>query len=186
MSRSRRAYRSRTWAQGLAHFPWCVLDTETTGLGGNAEIVQVAVVDGATGGLLLDRDVRPAGAGIETGALAVHGLDARRLAAAQRWPDVYYQLRPLLAGRRVIAYNAEFDRRLVDQTCDRYSLPRLRLRWECAMARYTDWTGQWRALETACAVAGIAFTAGAPHTAAGDATATWRLVRHIAGDPERR
>lgn len=172
-----RAYGARSWARSLLGAAWCVVDTETTGLGAGAEVVQVAVVDGGSGGLLFERDVRPAGARIETAASAVHGLDRRRLAAARPWPDVYYELRPMLAGRRVVAYNADFDRRLLDQTCDRYRLPRLRLRWECARTRYTDWRGRGRALSSACAVEGIAFDGKAPHSAAGDAVATWRLVR---------
>jgi DNA polymerase-3 subunit epsilon len=190
MVRRRRAHRVRAWAQGLSQAPWCVVDTETTGLGGDAEIVQIAVIDGPTGDLLFDRDVRPAGppggtggasaAGIEAEALAVHGLDACRLAAAPPWPDVLSELRPFLAGRRIVAYNAEFDRRLCHQTCDRYRLPRPRLRWECAMRRYSDWTGHWRSLAAACAAEGIPFAGGAPHTAAGDAAATWLLVRRIA------
>lgn len=176
-----RADGARSWARSLLGTDWCVLDTETTGLGAGAEIVQVAVIEGGTGDLLFDRDVRPAGARIEAAALAVNGLDRRRLAAARRWPDVYYELRPVLAGRRVVAYNADFDRRLFDQTCDRYRLPRLRLRWECAMARYSDWRGRGRALSRACASEGIGFDGKAPHSAAVDADATWRLVQLMVG-----
>jgi DNA polymerase-3 subunit epsilon len=168
---------ARRWARSLLGTAWCVLDTETTGLGAGAEVVQIAVVDGQSGNVLFDRDVRPAGARFETRAQAVNRLDAGRLAAASRWPDVYYALCPVLTGRRVVAYNADFDRRLLDQTCDRYRLPRLRLRWECAMARYTAWSGRWRALRFACAVEDVAVDVGELHSAAGDALATWHLVQ---------
>lgn len=175
-----RADRARTWARSLHGASWCVLDTETTGLGLGAEIVQVAVVDGLSGNVLLSREVRPAGARFEVAAMTVHDLDRRRLAAARRWPDIYYELRPILDPRLVVAYNADFDRRLLDQTCDRYLLPRFRLRWDCAMVRYGDWTGRRRALRAACAKEGFAVACG-PHSASGDALATWKLIRRIGG-----
>lgn len=175
-----RADRARTWARSLHGAAWCVLDTETTGLGLGAEIVQVAVVDGLSGDVLLSREVRPAAARFDVAAMTVHGLDRRRLAAAPRWPDIYYQLRPILDRRLVVAYNADFDRRLLGQTCDRYLLPRLRLRWDCAMVRYEDWTGRRRALRAACAKEGVAVACG-PHSASGDAVATWNLIQRIAG-----
>lgn len=175
-----RARRSRLWAQTLGRISWCVLDTETTGLGADAEVVQVAVVDGHDGRLLLDRDVRPMRATPDTDALAVHGLDLRRLAAAPSWPDVYAELHPLLVGRLVVAYNAEFDRRLLTQTCSLFGIPAPQLTWDCAMTRYTDWGGSWRSLHSACAVEDIAPRTDDPHSAAEDARLTWRLIRLMA------
>lgn len=180
MSSSRATRRARAWAQSLCLTAWCVCDTETTGLGADAEIVQVAVVDGHDGSLLLDRDVRPARAAMDVEAVAIHGLDFRRLSTAPSWPHVYAELFPLLATRRVVAYNAEFDRRLLEQTCDLFGIPRPSLLWDCAMERYTEWGGSWRSLRSACAVEGIAPWTDAPHSAAADARLTWRLVRLMA------
>jgi DNA polymerase-3 subunit epsilon len=157
------------------------LDTETTGLDGAAEIIEVAVVDGA-GRTLLDTLVRPDGP-IPADATRIHGLRDGDVADAPRWPSVYPQLAELLAGRAVIVYNAAFDVRLVNQMNARCGLPPISDQWQCAMRRYAEYAGVWHArhgnfrwhtLEAALSAFG---QPASPHRAAGDARAC-RLVTH--------
>ena len=163
--------------RSLLDKPMCVLDTETTGLGAHAEVVQLAILDGKSGEVLFDQDFCPE-TPIDAGASAVHGLDHDRLAGAPRWPELFEEVWSLLKGRLAVAYNAPFDRRILDQTCDRYDLPRLDLAWACAMRGYARARGRRRSLRSACAAEGIPLASG-DHSALEDARATWRLIRHL-------
>ena len=66
-----------------------MLDTETTGLGRNAEVIEVVAI-GTTGALRLEALSFPFGS-ISRGSWEVHGLSAERLHAmgARPWPEVH-------------------------------------------------------------------------------------------------
>ncbi|MDP9364902.1 MAG: 3'-5' exonuclease [Chloroflexota bacterium] len=171
------AYRLATDAATL------YLDTETTGLDGGAEVVDLAVV-GADGRVLLETLVRPSGA-IPSGATTIHGIRDHHVAGAPPWPDVHEHLRMLIRGRPVVVYNAAFDRRIVEQCCSRHGVEPPEARWECAMRNYAAFFGQPGArggfrnhkLEHAVARFG-----GAPggHRAAADALACRAVVLGMA------
>lgn len=103
-----RAAASAWAAQVLADPDAVVLDSETTGLGGSyaIELAVVRVIDRA---VLLDTRLDPL-VPIEDGATAVHGVTDTDVAGELEFSAVAEQLRELLAGRRVVVYNADFDR----------------------------------------------------------------------------
>jgi len=181
-------YRTRAlrWAYDVLQGPLLVLDTETTGLGQRDQIVQVAVIDGA-GELLLDRLVRPT-VPISPDAGRVHGITVEAVRDAPAFPEVYAELATVLKGRAIIAYNAEFDRKMLNQTCAAHALPPFPATpWHCAMRRFAEYHGQWnyarqsfawQKLSTACALVGVA-PEGA-HSALGDARLTLSLVQRLA------
>jgi DNA polymerase III subunit epsilon len=130
------------WAAEAVACPDVVyLDTETTGIDGRAEIVEIAVVDGA-GNTLLDTLVRPEGI-IPYEVIRIHGIDDGMVAGAPRWPEVYPALLDLLRERVVIVYNAEFDFRLVNQMNRRSGFPPRADRWHCAMKQYAGYATDW-------------------------------------------
>lgn len=98
-----------------------IFDVETVSLGG--PICEIAMVDAASGVTLVDTLVNP-GVPIEAGAYAVHGIsDAEVNApAVPSWPSVWERLLPLVAGRMILAYNADYDREAVTADCRRYGL----------------------------------------------------------------
>jgi len=133
---------ARRWAQDLlTRADWAVLDTETTGLGSTAEVVQIAIV-GADGTTVLDTLVRPIGL-IPPDAVAVHGITNAMVDGAPSYPDVHPTLQAVLSGRLVVCYNAAFDRRILRQSALRNQTPELAARWECAMEQYSRYVGQW-------------------------------------------
>lgn len=173
------------WAKGLAEDPAVVfLDTETTGLGGGAEVVDLAVVDGS-GRIVLETLVRPMAA-IPIEATAIHGIGDADVAAAPTWPEVHDALCRLLAERTVVVYNAAFDRRLVGQCGARHGLALPEVRWECAMLAYAGYRAEaggrgrllrWHKLEQAV----LAFGAEpGGHRAAADALACRAVVLGMA------
>ncbi len=133
-----------------------VLDTETTGLGPYDELVEIAIVDAASGEVLYNSVVMPEGP-IPAGATAVHGLDRKRLEAlkAKHWPVHHAAVCRILANASVVfTYNAEFDRRLLAQTAGRYGLELPATVWRCIMLAYARGGRRFR-LSTACRRAGI-------------------------------
>ena len=150
-----------------------ILDTETTDLPG--AICDIAVVDAATGAVLLDSLVDPR-APITLGASWVHGLTDAEVAGASCWPEVLPQLLEVTRGRQILAYNAEFDAGVIRADCHRYGLDPGHLgdadRWGCLMTRRSDWARRrrWLPLEGG-------------HRALADAHAALDVLRTLAAYP---
>lgn len=123
------------WAREVLADPrTAVLDTETTGLYGYA--CEISVFDGQA--MLLDTLVNPQ-AVIEAGAARVHGLTKEKLHDAPLSGDLLGQLVPILADRRIVVWNAEFDAKVIRREYSRLGQECPELLWECAMIRYSDW-----------------------------------------------
>ena len=117
-----------------------MLDTETTGLSATDEILQIGIVDG-DGETVLNQLIRPT-IPIPSGASAIHGLRDRDVADAPSFKEIYIRLSTLLAGQVVVAYNMDFDWRMLQQTAARYRLPDLRMgKRDCAMKQYARFKG---------------------------------------------
>ena len=121
------------------------LDTETTGFGPRAEIVDIAAVS-AAGEVVLESLVQPTRR-IPADAAAIHGITNADVKHAPAWCDLYEDLLRVLAGRRIIVYNVIFDRQMVNQACERYDLAAPAADWECAMRKYAGFrkwdSGRW-------------------------------------------
>ncbi|WP_156052478.1 3'-5' exonuclease [Nocardia carnea] len=103
-----------------------ILDTETTDLYG--AICEIAVIDAATGKVLLDTLVNP-GIPIEPDAAAVHGLTDAEVTAdgVPDWPAVYRKLLRVTKNRTILAYHADYDRTVITAECARHGMTRSRL-----------------------------------------------------------
>ncbi len=131
-----------SWAAGVVDDSRVVyLDTETTGFGPRAEIVDIAVVS-AAGEVVLDSLVQPSRR-IPAEVTAIHGITNADVKDAPAWCDLYQDVLRVLAGRRIIVYNVIFDRQMVNQACDRYTLAAPAADWECAMRKYAGFHGNW-------------------------------------------
>ncbi len=118
------------------------MDTETTGLDREAEIVEVAVVD-THGQVILQSFVKP-GRPIPLDATAIHGITNEMVQTAPSWPILWQSLRGLLLGRPLGLYNAEFDLRLMEQSMKNYRLPwRETFNVIDVMRVYSDFRGEW-------------------------------------------
>lgn len=164
---------------------WLVLDTETTGLGHDDEVISLAVVS-ARGELLFHSLVRPTQR-IHPKASAVNGITDEMVKDAAAFTDIYPRLAEVLAGRHILAYNAGFDERMLRQTCERYGLPVMVAEWECVMELYAAARNRWSRnygfvwckLGEACWSEGV--QAEAVHEACADAQATRLLVLAVGG-----
>lgn len=168
------------WARDLlSRNDWLLLDTETTGLGDDAEVVQVVVVrpDGTP---VFDSLFRPT-VPIQWDATKVHGIDDAKVADAPRFAERYDSLVNVIGGyeTELLAYNAAFDRRMLRQTCERYGLPlaALYVPWQCVMERYAACVGEWSTLHQSYRFQPLP---GGDHTALGDCRATLALLQQMA------
>ena len=112
-----------------------IVDTETTGLGANAEAIEVAAID-TTGRVRFHSLAMPEGR-IPPMVTAIHGLtrDMLRAAGAPGWPAIHGALAALLAEAwTVLAWNAGFDRRILEQTARRHGLAFGAARWRDLLA----------------------------------------------------
>jgi DNA polymerase-3 subunit epsilon len=179
--------RTIAWAQDIvSDLRTMFIDTETTGLDGSAEIVDIAVV-GVDGEVLLDTLVKPVRP-IPSGASRIHGIYDRHVAHAASWTEIYELALPLLVDRPVVIFNADYDRRIILQCCSQLQLPVIHAAptWQCAMKRHAEYVGEpgrwgkgyrWHKLENAARSFGIA---PGGHRALGDAEACRQVVHAMA------
>jgi DNA polymerase-3 subunit epsilon len=164
------------------------LDTETTGTGPTAEVIEVGVVD-SQGEVLFSSLVRPRGS-IEPEAMRVHNITPELVATAPGWAEIWPGLRAVLTNQHVGAYNSDFDLRLIKQ-----SLQRAWLRWDledgsffCIMKLYARFAGEWdsrrgsfrwHTLDAAGRQSGLPLLN--THRAVDDARLARALLQHMAG-----
>ena len=100
-----------------------LVDTETTGLDKDAEVIEVVAIDtmGAVRLSVLSLPEDP----IRREASEIHGLTVRVLKGlgAKPWPKVHGQVKRVLESAQIVlAWNAQFDARMLQQTADRHRL----------------------------------------------------------------
>ncbi|MBI6161314.1 3'-5' exonuclease [Serratia liquefaciens] len=171
-----------------------ILDTETTGLGNDAEIVEITLLD-TTGEILLNTLVKPRGP-IPPEATAIHGITNEMVSNAPSWIKVCSKFYHLISGRKVVIYNSDYDTRLLEQTnaanwivgpcCVEQPV------FECAMLAYAKFYGQkserggykWQKLTAAAEQQGVIIE-GTPHRALCDCLTTLGVIKAMANGGRR-
>ena len=166
-----------------------ILDTETTGLEKNDEIIQVAIID-IDGCVLFDSLIKPTKP-VHPQARMVHNITDDDLEKAPTFSEVYDTIAQHITHRQIVAYNANFDRRMLKQTCIKYGFAEFSVEgWDCLMEKYGYFGGKKneqkiykpRRLTTACAQQNISiFNA---HHAMDDCLLTLKLIRAVANTKE--
>lgn len=127
-----------------------ILDTETTGLGNEDEIVEISMMT-ASGVVLLDTLIKPSRP-IPEEATGIHSITNEMVADAPSWTDIHDEFTRLLKGRDVVIYNSDYDTKLILQSASKYSLSHaqyadLTLALQgitmCAMKAYAQYWGEW-------------------------------------------
>jgi DNA polymerase-3 subunit epsilon len=127
------------------------LDTETTGLRGDSEIVEISIIDHAGEELYgsLVRPTRP----IPPDAMRIHGITNDMVRSAPTWMQVWPEVNAVLQDKTVGIYNAEFDLKMMQASNRLYRLPWLSAssRFVCLMKLYSQFYGssRWQTLEAA-------------------------------------
>lgn len=178
-------YRARRWLKSNC----LILDTETTGLGDDAEIIEISIIDCA-GKVLLNTLVKPHNF-IPAEATAIHGITNEMVATAPTWRDIHWQFMALTHTKTLVIYNIDFDVRLILQTAtiNKCGFSSFELNAECAMHNYAEYYGQWdekrnkfkwQSLSNAAKQQGVVID-GTPHRALSDCKTTLGVIRAMAG-----
>lgn len=131
------------WARDVLNTDFVILDTETTGFYEDDEIIQMGIID-SKGDVVLEQLVKP----LKTiDNSQYHGITDKMVKNAPGFAEVYERLKAALLGKNVIAYDYDYDSRMVIQDCKRHNLePLLKAALEinqCAMEQYARFYGQW-------------------------------------------
>lgn len=161
-----------------------VLDTETTGLGEDDQVIEIAICD-IWGTVLVDQRVRPS-VPIDPAATEVHGITLDDLADCPTWPEVIDSLKERLTGRTVVIFNSGFDTAMLRNTCRAFGVDASwlsSLNVKCAMdlaVRAFGSTNRHGTISLANATheAGVSWP-GETHSAKVDALVTLDLVAAI-------
>tara|TARA_R110001599_G_scaffold100770_9_gene258129 strand:+ start:1581 stop:2228 length:648 start_codon:yes stop_codon:yes gene_type:complete len=142
-----------------------IIDTETTGLDYDAEIVEISIID-TKGNVLFDSLINPMRT-IPDEAIAIHGITNMEASLAPSFAEVLTQIRQICHQKNVVFYNKKYDKRLIDQTCRLHGYQTTDV-WHCeflcAMESYADFKktpnpkGQgyrWHSLSNAAKQLGI-------------------------------
>lgn len=136
------------------------LDTETTGLGDQDEICEIAIVDLA-GQVLLNSLVKTINP-IPLSATAIHGITNEMISETPTFSELLPRLDDLLKDQRVLVYNAQFDEQMIANTARlggfavngedafkgwwwAYEIEpgKYKSNWACAMKLYARFYGEW-------------------------------------------
>ena len=170
--------RTDGWARWLDREDVLVIDTETTGTGRRDEVLSIAVID-TTGRTRFSELVMPLGR-ISAAATAKHGLTRARLeaAGARGWPHHHERVALLIAeAAEVLAYNAAFDLRLLQQTAALFGRSLPQTHWTCVMNRRRS-EGRSGSLTAAAKAEGV--PVAGTHEALADARTTLEVIRAMA------
>lgn len=166
------------------------LDTETTGLGDDVEVCDVAVVD-LDGDVVFETLVKPMRP-ISSTAEAIHHITNDMVQDAPTFDRVLPILVSVLKDRLVVIYNEQFDLRVMTQSAMAAAVPILDwselLASACAMRVYAEFHGEWnehyqsfrwQRLGSAANQCGLDIPDGM-HRARVDADLCRRIVLHMA------
>lgn len=139
------------WARAVldAHHDWLLVDTETTGLSSADQVVELAIAKvGRHFGQwklepLLVQRMRPS-VPISFSAEQIHGIKNSDVRNCPTFRDVAGNVRALMQGRRLLAWNAPFDRAALNRTATSWQTAPVAesQAWHCAMRAHAVWAGQ--------------------------------------------
>lgn len=152
-----------------------ILDLETTGLGGQAEPVEIAVL-AADETVVFTSLIRPS-RGSGKLAQTIHCIPPGDLESARPFAVVAEEISKVLAGATVFAFNADFDRAVLERAFRRVGRPLPDIEWSCALDAYERARGVRCSLAAACQAEGIAVST--LHRAEADALLTVKLLREL-------
>ncbi|HIF3102576.1 TPA: 3'-5' exonuclease [Salmonella enterica] len=93
---------------------YLIIDTETTGLDNNAEIIEIAIIN-MHGDVLLNSLVKPT-CSIPTTVTKINNITDEMVADAPLWRDVFPVILNIIDEKKWLAWNSKFDARLIIQT----------------------------------------------------------------------
>ena len=170
-------------AERLADSKTVFVDTETTGLPSrdpDTEICQIAITD-TKGRPLFSMLVKP-NKPMSAEVIGIHGITNEQVQHQPVFAQVAKFLSFVLEGKHVIAYNADFDIKLLWSLYKKYdqSMPNV-AGVSCAMDRYSEWVGEWNDKKSGYKWQKLPQLSGMPaHDAFADCLSTIKVLEMMA------
>jgi DNA polymerase-3 subunit epsilon len=118
------------------------LDTETTGLRNDAEVVEIAIID-SSGSVLIDTLVKPTRP-IPPDAERIHGISNEDVKTAPNLYDVWNnQIKDVVKNKIICIYNFNYDSRVLLHSLFEYGIPSHGMEGFCVMKLVADIFGRW-------------------------------------------
>ena len=157
---------------------YIVLDTETTGVGNDARIIEISMID-MNGNLVFSSLINPMQP-INEKITEITGITNEELSGKPSFVFFSEEIMAALKGKHVICWNARFDQERVE-----YEFSALRKRpdcsWHCAMKLYhvlkLNGSGRWPKLSAAMEAEGIPSIQS--HRSLGDCHDTLHVLQHL-------
>ncbi len=156
------------------------LDTETTGIRGRQEVLEIAIVD-AEGKILVNSLVHPSYRKRWPDAQEIHGISPAHVADAPSLDILMPSIINAVKDKTVVIYNAKFDLEFLPEVKENAGAVR------CCMLRYAKFKGdwneyhndyRWHKLTAAARYIGYGFD-GDAHRALADCQATRAVWQHM-------
>ena len=155
-----------------------VLDTETTGFKKNDEIVQISIMDLDGKDLCTTLVAMTKRKAVPREASSVHGIKKADLDGMPTYASLSPMLKRVLRGKRIVAYNAEFDLRMMQQVYEMAGGYKPDpSQWECAMLPYAAFVGEWNDYHNDYKWQKL----GGTHDAQGDVAKTIEIIEKMSG-----
>lgn len=170
--------------KNIFHGDFLVLDTETTGLDSNAEIIEIGIVD-KDSNVIFDSLIKPVNS-IPEEATVIHGITNEMVKNSPSYKEIYGELKSIVNGKTLIIYNADYDLRLLDQTAEINGISNeFNFKCLCFMKAYAHYygetkpDGEWRWQRLTNAVGHYGITVENAHRAIGDCQMTLQLFNAV-------
>lgn len=158
-----------------------IIDTETTGLGSHAEIIEVAIINSNEDVIYHDHYKPKQILTIDN--VKIHGITNEYLKNKDSFNQLAHdKLLDVFQGMNVWAYNASFDSRLLLQTCKEYNVQYAQWHFNCIMNRFNNRynsQGKWFSLVNACKHLSVDVSDLKAHSAVDDCKMALRLLKEI-------
>jgi DNA polymerase III epsilon subunit-like protein len=138
--------RAKGWAcERLSDANTVILDLESTGLlreDPETEIAQICITD-VKGRQLFSMLLKPSQP-MSDKVIDIHKISNEQVINQPIFPQVAKMIAFVLKGKHVIAWNLEFDWKLLVHMFQKYDLPKPQVAGlSCAMDKYSEYAGEW-------------------------------------------
>lgn len=158
-----------------------ILDTETTGLDWEDQVIELAIV--SMTGETLYHSLFNTDKEISNGAMYVHGITQECLSKYPTFKDEWSKIKSILDGKVLLIYNSKFDIRLLNQTLAAYDIDDfIDNPTQCIMLMFADYidSRRWVKLIDACGIMDLEVYQ--THRATDDCLLVLELIKAIAKD----
>ena len=146
------------------------LDTETTGVADDDEMVELTIIDD-DGEPLINTLIKPKFHRTWAGAQKVHGISPLDVRNSPTQDEISDDIRKVVKGKRVVIYNAPFDSKFLPELEEAEEIT-------CAMREFAKWNeSRWKSLTNATKIIGYEWEGA--HRALADTLALRAVWKHI-------